>query len=280
MPVRIITDASSCLPESIAADLDITVLPIHQVTVDEETTTAGLTALELAAAYGREMQKGVDPATGKDCGVVAIHLAKELSSTWSAAVTAAGVFDGAVRVVDTDSVGMVLGEAAMAAARAAQAGADVDECARIASLVTGRSHLWLYVTKVDALRKSGRMSTGSAMLTTLPFKPIFALTNGAFSVASRTRTQAKALERLVELVIETAGGEVAYVAVHHSEADAVARDVADQLRAALASGSKVMEVELSPALKVHTGPGAVAVSLYVPAAGDPDDGGVDNSGLG
>jgi len=119
--VRVITDSAASLPPEIAAELDITVIDLHVMDSEDKggklRTTSGLSSLELAAAYGREMEKA------QDDGVIAIHLSKELSSTWSAAVAAAGVFPDTVRVIDSGSAGMVMGAAAMAAATKAAQGA-------------------------------------------------------------------------------------------------------------------------------------------------------------
>ncbi|HJD68568.1 MAG TPA: DegV family protein, partial [Corynebacterium kroppenstedtii] len=139
MTVRVITDSSSCLPVERAREWGITVLPLHVVSSDDASSTSGLTALELAAAYGREMERSGDD------GVVAVHLGQKLSSTWSAAVAASAVFGGKVRVIETDSIGMPVGEAAMAAACAAHNGGDLEECARRASMITGHSQLFLYL---------------------------------------------------------------------------------------------------------------------------------------
>ena len=128
MTVRVITDSAASLPPEIAAELDITVIDLHVMDSEDKggklRTTSGLSSLELAAAYGREMEKA------QDDGVIAIHLSKELSSTWSAAVAAAGVFPDTVRVIDSGSAGMVMGAAAMAAATKAAQGAALKNATR------------------------------------------------------------------------------------------------------------------------------------------------------
>lgn len=86
MAVRVITDSSACLPDEVADELDITVIDLHVMQNGEERSTSGLSSLELAAAYARQLERGGDQ------GVLALHLSKELSSTWSAAVTASAVF--------------------------------------------------------------------------------------------------------------------------------------------------------------------------------------------
>ncbi|RRO83732.1 fatty acid-binding protein DegV [Corynebacterium bovis] len=172
MTVMVVTDSASCLPRATAREHGITVLDLHTMGDGEERSTSGLGPLQLTATYARLLERGGDD------GVVAVHLSKELSGTWSAAVQAAAVFDeGAVRVVDTNSAGMVLGEAALAAARAAAGGADLEECVARAQAVVARAHLWLYVHRLEALRRGGRLE-----------------------LAAKSRTQAKAFDKLVAMV--------------------------------------------------------------------------------
>ena len=97
MPVRVVTDTSAGLPEHVARDLGITVLDLHMVGDEDDKSTSGLSSLELAAAYARQLERG------GDAGVVALHLSKDLSATWSAAVAASAVFDGSVAVSNARS---------------------------------------------------------------------------------------------------------------------------------------------------------------------------------
>ncbi|MDH2456122.1 DegV family protein [Corynebacterium bovis] len=192
----VVTDSASCLPRATAREHGITVLDLHTMGDGEERSTSGLGPLQLTATYARLLERGGDD------GVVAVHLSKELSGTWSAAVQAAAVFDeGAVRVVDTNSAGMVLGEAALAAARAAAGGADLEECVARAQAVVAQAHLWLYVHRLEALRRGGRLSAGRSLLSTaLAIKPIFHLADGRLELAAKSRTQAKAFDKLVAMV--------------------------------------------------------------------------------
>ncbi|RAV33005.1 DegV family protein [Corynebacterium heidelbergense] len=302
MTVHVVTDSSSCLPAEAAQRAGVTVLPLHTSGEDEERSTAGLGSLELAAAYARLLEQGGDE------GVVAIHVSKELSATWSNAVTAAGVFDRTVKVLDTQSAGMVLGFAAVRAGEVAQAGGDLEEVEAAARAVIHSGNTWLYVHKLEALRRGGRLSTGQRLLSTaLAIKPILHLSEGRLDLAAKTRTRAKAFDKLVDMVRTVVVGEaehaasvgesprVVLVAIHDSEAveaaDALRDRMVDMIAAvreeAAGGGARrdgggkkdegaglsselprveFMRVELSAAVAVHTGPGAVAVSTaLVPA---------------
>lgn len=260
MAVRVVTDSSSTIPPEIAQELDIEVLDLHvmnrQVKDHVETSTAGLNTLELVAAYARQLERGGDD------GVVALHLSQELSSTHSAATGAAAVFDGLVDVIETKTVGMAVGAAAMAAARRAQNGADLEECAAAARDSLEKSCTWVYLHKIDDLRRSGRLSAGTTMLSAalLATKPIMVIADGKFELVGKTRTQSKAFGKLVELVQERASGEPAFIAIQHRNAKEAALELEELLREALPEGSNFLLTELSNVLGVHAGDGAIGVS--------------------
>ncbi|MCS4535345.1 DegV family protein [Corynebacterium sp. HS2168-gen11] len=255
MAVRIVTDSSAGIPPQVANDLGITVIDLHVLGNDTDRSTSGLSPLELAAAYARQLERGGDE------GVVALHLSKELSSTWSAAVTASGVFNDQVVVIDTGSVGMSVGAAAMAAARIAQDGGSLTECVEFAEDTLQRSETWIYLHRIDELRKSGRISTATAMLSTaLATKPIMRVVNGYIELAVKTRTQTKAFAKLTELVVKRAAGLPVFVALQHNEAREAARVLEQLLLEQLPEGSSIMIVPMEQTLAVHTGIGAIGVS--------------------
>lgn len=267
MAVRIVTDSSAGLPEEVVEELDITVIDLHVMDDGEQRSTSGLSSLELAAAYARQLERGGDE------GVVALHLSKELSSTWSAAISAAAVFaDGAVRVIDTGNVGMAMGAAAMAAASLAADGAGIDECAEIAENTLARAETWIYLHRIDDMAKSGRISaTTTVVSTVLATKPIMRVNDGKIELAAKTRTQTKAFAKLVDIIAARAGGEPAFVAIQHNEAKEAARTLEDMLHEVLAEGSSLMITPLEKTLAVHCGAGAIGISAVFSDVENPEE---------
>ena len=226
MPVRIVTDSSACLPDSIIEDLDITVIDLHMMNRGDDRSTSGLSSLELVACYARQLERGGDE------GVLALHLSNELSSTWSNAVAAA-----------------------------AENGATLEDCYKAAVSTLERSRMWLYVHRIDELRKSGRLSaTTSLMSTALAMRPIMHLKDGRLDVAAKTRTPSKALAKIVELVGAYADTNPLFIAIQQHEARETAKHLQLQLEEALPDGTTFMAVDMDPVLAVHSGPGAIAVS--------------------
>ena len=231
MTVKVVTDSSACLPPALAAEYGITVLDFHAEGKGDEETTAGLGALELTACYARLLERGGDD------GVVAVHISKELSGTWSSASQAASVLGDTVAVLDTQSAGMVVGQAAIAAARCADEGGSLDECRGVAQQAIDSGHLWLFLGKTDAMARGGRLSAGQRLLSTaLAIKPILHLTGGKLELVAKTRTQAKAMDRLVTLV------EAEYRAVAEAAAEEADAEAADATVAAASSDEVSVQV--------------------------------------
>ncbi len=256
MPVRVVIDSSAGLPPQVAEELGITVVPLHLLGEEDEKSTSGLSALELAATYARQLERGGDD------GVVALHLSKDLSSTWSAAVAACGVFEGKVVALDTRSIGMCVGAAAMAAARLALDGGTLKDCVELAEDTLARSKTWLYLHRIDEIRRSGRISTTTAVVSTaLAAKPIMEIVDGRVELAARTRTQVKAFAKLIELLMERADEQPVFIAIQQYDAREAARSLEEQLRLVLPSGSSIIITDMDATLAVHCGPGALGISV-------------------
>lgn len=271
--VQVVVDDTACIAPEDAARLGITVVDLPVDEEGGEASTSAIGPLHLCAAYARALERSA--GDGGDAGVVALHVGKGLSGTYSNAVTAAAVLEG-VRVVDTSLVGAGMGAAAVAAAEVAHAGGDLDACVAAAESVVKRNHLWLYVPKLDALRRGGRISAGQAMLSTaLSIKPVIGLQDGTLGLVAKCRTEGKVLDKLVDLASAAARGRPAQVFLHHADALDLAEELEAMLSIELADGTSYRTLPIPRALLVHTGPGAVAVAIVVDESvcDDGDDAG-------
>jgi DegV family protein with EDD domain len=270
VPVIVVTDSSARLPADAITEWEIRVVPLH-VLVDGEdlrdgideappdlyqrnVTTAGASPTELTAVY----QQALSDSRGD--GVVAVHISTALSSTLGAGQHAALQFGGAVRVVDSKSAGMGTGFVALAAARAASGGADLDTVAAEAESTVSRVHAFLVVQRLENLRRSGRITAAASWLgTALALKPLLCIDDGTLVLAQRVRTTSKATVAMVEQVLAVVGEHRAALAVHHVDNPAGAAEVAATLAGALPGSGPVIVTDLGPVLGVHLGPGAVGV---------------------
>src|SRR5579875_2909895 len=151
MSVVVVTDSSSRLPDDMRQRWGIRQVPLHILLggrdlrdgVDPipdniyecgEATTAAATPVELYDAYRRAL------AVSGGEGVVAVHLSAALSGTLRAAETTAAELGPSIRVIDSKSTAMNTGFVALAAARAAADGADLDTVANAARTAAQRAY--------------------------------------------------------------------------------------------------------------------------------------------
>jgi DegV family protein with EDD domain len=276
MSVIVVTDSSCRLGSDELKQFDIRQVPLHVLVdgvdlrdgVDDvpydihdrpRVTTAGATPAELAETY----QQALTDSDGD--GVVAVHLSAALSSTYSSAVLTARELGSAVRVVNSRSAAMGVGFVALAAARAAAAGADLDAVEAAARSAQSRGHVFVVVHRLDNLRRSGRISKGASRLgTALSLKPLLCLdVDGRLVLDQRIRTITKAHAAMVDRVAEVVGDRRAAIAVHHVDN----HDAADEIGAALTTRLPQIEslfvTDMGPVLSIHVGSGAVGVAVQL-----------------
>lgn len=280
--VRIVVDDTACLVPDVAKRLDITVVRVGHDIDEDGPRTSAIGQLPLCAAYARALERssfaGRDGEPGGDAGVVALHLSKGLSSTWSNAVTAAAALER-VEVIDTNTIGAGVGAAAIAAAKAAREGAPLEQVAQVAREVLERYRVWFFVPKIDLLRKGGRISAGQAVLSTaLAIRPIVGIKDGALTLVSKSRTEAKVKQRMVDYATTVAGHSgdgqrPTHILIHHANALDDATTLQSMLAQELPENTRFRILPMPDSLVAHTGTGAYAVGVI--AGGFPPEHAVD-----
>ncbi len=272
--IAVVTDSTACLTVDLLKQSGLTVVPIH-VVVDGRTFLDGvdITSAEVAAALSRFATVSTSKPTplqfldayaaaaeaGAD-SIVSVHLSASLSGTYDAARLAARDAPIPVEVVDTRSIAMGLGFAALNAARAAQAGADQVATAEVARRTAADSQVLFYVDTLEFLRRGGRIGKASAWLgSALRVKPLLHVVDGEVAPLEKARTANRALGRLTDLAEEAAQGRRVQVAVQHLDAQDRAEGVAQRLREHLRTD--VLVCEVGAVMGVHVGPGLVAIAV-------------------
>jgi DegV family protein with EDD domain len=191
-----------------------------------------------------------------------VHISSGLSGTCGVAERTAAELGPTVRVVDSRSAAMATGFVALAAARAAAAGADLETVAETAISAVSRSHSFMVVHRLDNLRRSGRIGGAKAWLgTALALKPLLHVEDGKLVLAQRVRTVSHATAAMIDRVCEVVGDGSAALAVHHVANLDGATEVAATLARRLPACQPPIVTELGPVLALHVGAGAVAVCL-------------------
>jgi DegV family protein with EDD domain len=277
--IALVTDSTAMLPASLAAEREITVVPLQVVIgaasydegVDAEATpdtiaealrtftpvsTSRPTPATFLAAYERAAAEGAE-------AVLSVHLSGEVSGTFESAQLAARDASVPVLTVDTRQLGMATGYAVLAAADVRDAGGPVEEAAGAALARASATTSLFYVDTLEYLRRGGRIGAAAAVLgSALAVKPLLSLTDGRIAPLEKVRTTARALTRLEELAVAAAEDRQVDVADAHLAAAARAEGLADRLRTRLAAklrGREVFVGEVGAVIGAHVGPGMVAV---------------------
>jgi DegV family protein with EDD domain len=224
----------------------------------EIVTTAGPNPESLLKSYKALANEGAQQ-------IISVHISSHMSGTYASAVMAAEQAPVPVRVIDSGTVGMALGFAALAGRRFADRGADVDEVADVVQQTAQASRQFFYVDTLEHLRRGGRINVGQALIgQALSVKPLLTVRDGRVEPAERVRTSARALGRLEDLAVESAQamttGRVD-AAVHHLDsaqrADVLAGRITQRLSDRLAQPTALTQI--GAAVGAHVGPGVVAI---------------------
>ena len=196
--------------------------------------------------------------------ILSIHITSKLSGTYASAVSAAEELKGTYNVVTFDSLGGSMGTGFMCrtARLMEREGKSVDEIIRYLESIRDQVHVILTLDTLDYARRSGRVGTLSAALASiLNDKPIARLQSGLVNMVEKVRTRKAALDRVLEIGMETVGNKPVHLGIVH------ARDI-ESGKALLEEAKKKFNVksvemtDLSISLAINFGPGTVGLVLF------------------
>lgn len=277
--IHIITDTTSTLAPSEAAEYGIRVIP-QIVTFGEESFYEGRdidiatflqrlrasrvlpkTAAPPPELFSEEFQRLVP--TGRP--ILCIHPSAEVSGTVRSATVAAMDFPSAdIRVIDTRMVASPMATLVLLAARWARQGISTDEIERNIKQMIPNCRIYFLVDTLEYLARGGRIGGASALLgSVLQIKPILMLKDGKVDQFEKERTHRRALMRLKQVVIEQiAPGQQGYLSIMHAgvpeQGEALAKDLQTSLGLA-----DVPVREVPPAIITHGGPGILGAGFFV-----------------
>ncbi len=276
MSIRVVTDSSCDLPQSLVDALRIEIVPLtirfgDEELVDREELSADEfwqrleqskllpeTAAPSAGAFEAKFRELL--ARGAT-GIVCINLSSHLSATMQAAQVAAAAVsnDIPVQVIDSQSASMGLGNLCLTAARRAADGDSLE--AIVQEVVNRRDRTKLFATldTLEFLKRGGRVGNARALLgTVLSIKPVVELRDGVVEEAGKVRTRSKALKLLAAKASE---GKIEHLAVLHGNAPDV-----DELLALLEPvfpRDDIITGVVGPVIGTHAGPRVIGVTYQV-----------------
>jgi DegV family protein with EDD domain len=277
--IKIVTDSTAYLPESIIREHDIRVVPLY-VHFGEEAFREGV-ELSHEEFYARlkeapELPTTSQPSAGEfhqvfkelvDAGheIVTLTISSKLSGTWNSAMAATEMLpDAGVSIIDTLSTAVGLHLMLDAATGAIAAGATRQEVVDQIEEIKKRICLFLVVDTLEYLAKGGRIGNAKAFMgTLLKVKPILALQDGVIEPIEQVRSKRKALTRMLELVEGHLGanGHQARIGLANALVPEEARAYGRQVQSRLGCPEPFVS-DLGPVIGTHTGPGVIAIAAY------------------
>jgi len=273
--VKIVTDSLSDITSDIAQGLGITVVPLTVLFAQEsflDRVTMTTDEFYYKLTHDATWPTTTQPPPGvfadiynklaeETDEILAITLSSKLSGTYESALNARSLVEKECRieVIDSLTVAMGLGLIVIAAAKAAQAGASLDEVADSVRRAMPRSHLVAYFDTLKYLAKGGRIGKAQGLLgAMLSVKPVLTVKDGEMSPLTRLRSRTAGMDYLYNFV---AGfSHVEELAVEH----ATTPDDADRLVERLSSvfpKERIYRSTISPVVGTYAGPGAMAVTV-------------------
>ncbi|PKQ26430.1 MAG: DegV family protein [Actinobacteria bacterium HGW-Actinobacteria-4] len=276
-PVAVVTDSAASLPPEVARAWGIRVVPL-QVIVDDvphaEDASLGPQAVVEDLLAGKAVSTSQPSpeafvsafeaaARAGATEVVAVLISGKMSGTVNAAQAAAAMVEIPVHVVDSNTLAMATGFAAIAAAAVARADGTAHEVAAEASRVAESSLCVFTVDTLEYLQKGGRISPAVAAIgKVLSVRPVLAIVDGEVDLVERVRTTVKARHALVSRVeahVASLGSPaVAVMALGDASQGEYGDDAARAILERCPHLSSPVRSAVSAVLAVHTGPGALA----------------------
>lgn len=203
-----------------------------------------------------------EPLVAKGHDILVVTISSKLSGFYSSAVQAKEMLPGAtIEVIDSLIGAVALVWPIKKILEAIDAGANLAECKSLAEKMCKNTGIMVVPETLEYLHRGGRIGGASKFIgTALNFKPILEIVDGAFDGLERVRTHGKAIDRLIELIIERIGGRTpVYLGVLHANAPDLAAEVLTKAEAFIDTKGSVITA-VSPGIGVHLGPGTIGVS--------------------
>jgi DegV family protein with EDD domain len=278
--VRILTDTVSCIPEDLRAKYDIALIPAANIHINGTSYVDGVD-LTAEDAY-RQIQNDPDsfvtsaltPAVvteayeklGRETdAIVFVTISSALTALNKTAGMAAAEYmekhpEKTIRVVDSLACAGMEGLVALAAAKAAAAGKNIDAVAEYAEKTRKQTGGLMMLDTLRYVYRTGRMSkTASRMLSMFSIRPINRITDeGTLEMEDRARKKSEGLEKLLKLIGDKVQGTPHHFLLSH----AASPDTAESMREELTKRFSCLDIlvsDYSPVMGYGSGPGAIFV---------------------
>ena len=275
MVVKIITDSTSDIPPEVAKALGITVVPVY-VRFGEEVYRDGVDITN-HVFYQKLASSVVHPSTSEptpedfakvytDCsneadGIISIHVSAKTSGTYNSALQGKNLIKGKcqIEVIDSHFTSVGLAIVVMTAARLARAGEKLLSVFEETRKAIGQVQMLGLFETMRYLVLGGRLSKATASVAgILNIRPLLAFKNGELVRAGLAHKRSDGIDKLYEFAVNNY--PIQDLAIAYSTVPEQASELKARL-GSLAPEERTYVIQLSAALGVHCGPGALLLAL-------------------
>jgi DegV family protein with EDD domain len=165
-----------------------------------------------------------------------------------------------IRVLDSQTTSYGLGLLVQMAAEAADAGANVNDIARIVNGAVPHLYATFFTESLGYLQRSANLSGSQSLLgTMLGIKAMLMIEDGRLVTQEKVQTREEVTEKLHEFVAEFA--TVREIGIMHHSYEAQRNDLIARLRETLPK-VPVRKVDYPPSLATYIGPNTLGVVVY------------------
>ena len=278
--IAIVTDSVACIPRELTEQYGIDIIPINffaggkiyrdwvDITPSEayELFLEDPDSFHTSAASPEACLQAFRTAGERAESILCITLSQHLSMMHNAAVEAQKMAETempgkTIRVIDSRTATPSEGMVALAAARAAAEGKDMDDVVRTAEDVRDKVGAIVLLDTMRHVYRSGRIpKIASQIGSALNIKPLLTV-SGVVHFAGVVRSRKQGIERMLQMIEEKTGNTPLHLAVTHAYAPEEAR----KLEKKVASRFNCVEVwlsEFSPVMGYACGTGTVGIAFY------------------
>lgn len=278
--IEIITDSTCDIPDSLLKQYHIQVVPAYifwgedqyrdRVNLQPEDFYKGLqtrpqrptssqpNATDFKQAYEEAAKRGADE-------IITLTVSSAMSGTYQSAQDAAKLVNVPVSVVDSKGPTMTLGWQVLAAARAREAGKDIDYILTAVDQVRKKLAQFVAMDTLEYLQKGGRIGDAIKWMgTLLQVKPLVSINHqtGRVEPVTLARTHKSLVEAMYSKFFARLEGQAKlHIAVLHGNVQAEADALAERIRNEFNPVELLINIT-GPVLGINTGPGALALCGY------------------
>ena len=215
-----------------------------------------------------ELYSTVESLVKDDHDIVGIFLSSDMSGTFSTSNLVKNMIlenypNAKIVMLDSRSNCMQAGFAVLEAAKAANENKSLDEVVSIAKNVIENSKFIFVPETLEYLKKGGRIGGAAALFgSLLQIKPILTVEDGKTSVFTKVRTKKKAIDKIVNTVLEqNSKTPIKDIIIHHINCESEGQELADRLKSSLGLDSIKIQ-SIGPIIGLHVGPGSIGVAYH------------------